>query len=295
VTVVRNSHRSALDEYFERNRYCAFNHDELYDFIAQNRPVWGFPTSWTKQHFSQILLEGGWLQTVSLTSDLYEPKTRFASRLASRFQIALSLRKGSYLSHGTAASLHLLTAADPRITYINKEQSPKTSNRNLSQDAIDRAFLRSARESNYRFWQMNLAPPTQYVLLNGKASGNFGVEHIERAELGQLHVSNLERTLVELAVRPQYSGGASAVLKAYVKARERVDVSRLAQTLQQLDYAYPYHQSIGFLMSRAGFDRSDFERFKTQGLLYDFYLTHGMTNASYDPDWRLHYPPDLAV
>lgn len=82
-------------------------------------------------------------------------------------------------------------------------------------------------------------------------------------------------------------------IKTYVKARERVDVSRLASTLEQLDYAYPYHQSIGFLMSRAGFDRSDIEKFKTPGLRYDFYLAHGMPNASYDPDWKLYYPRDI--
>jgi predicted transcriptional regulator of viral defense system len=293
VAVLRDSHQRLIDEYFQRNRYWAFNHDELSEFITENRPAWGLPKSWSKQHISDILLEGGWLQRVSLTSDLYGPKTRFASRLASRFQIALSIRKGSYLSHGTAASLHSLTDTDSSITYINKEQSPKTSNRTLSQDAIDRAFHGSPRESNYRFWQMDPAPPTQYVLLNGKASGDFGVESVEHPEMGRLRVSNLERTLVELAVRPQYSGGASSVLKAYVKARERVDVSRLMSTLGQLDYAYPYHQSIGFLMSRAGFDRSDIEKLKAPGLRYDFYLAHGMTNASYDPDWKLYYPRDI--
>lgn len=85
------------------------------------------------QHISRILLEGGWLQTVSLASDLYRSKTRFASRLASRFQIALSLKKGSYLSHATAAPLHSLIEADASVTYVNKEQSQKNSTRNLSQ------------------------------------------------------------------------------------------------------------------------------------------------------------------
>lgn len=46
-------------------------------------------------------------------------------------------------------------------------------------------------------------------------------------------------------------------------------------------------------MSRAGFDSSDIEKFKTPGLRYDFYLAHGIPNASYDPDWKLYYPRDI--
>jgi hypothetical protein len=140
---------------------------------------------------------------------------------------------------------------------------------------------------------MELHYPTQYVLLNGKASGDFGVESIEHAEFGRLRLSSLERTLVDLVVRPHYSGGAASVLNAYVRAKPSVDVGRLAQTLEKMDYAYPYHQSIGFLMARAGFERSDYDLFKEPGLKYDFYLMHGMTKPSYDPYWKLYYPPDL--
>lgn len=205
VAVLRDSHQRLINEYFQQNPYWAFNHDELSEFIAQNRPAWGLPKSWSKQHISDILLDGGWLHRVSLTSDLYGPKTRFASRLASTFQIGLSIRKGSYLSHGTAASLHSLTDTDLSITYINKEQSPKTSNRTLSQDAIDRAFQRSPRESNYRFWHMDPAPPTQYVLLNGKASGDFGVESVEHPEILKERWSNSPFVLSTRAVLPQFS------------------------------------------------------------------------------------------
>lgn len=191
--------------------------------------------------------------------------------------------------------MHSLTETDAKITYVNKEQSPKNSTRHLSQDAIDRAFLRSPRESSYRFWQMELQNPTQYVILNGKSSHDLGVEWTEHAEFGRLRFSNLERTLVDLAVRPQYSGGPSLVLSAYVKAKGKVDANRLAYTLEQLNYAYPYNQAIGFLMARAGFERTEYELFKKTELKYNFYLMHGMTRPLYDPDWKLYYPQDLCV
>jgi len=75
------------------------------------------------------------------------------------------------------------------------------------------------------------------------------------------------------------------ILNAYVKAKANVDINRLVYTLEQLDYAYPYHQAIGFLMARAGFERSKYELLKKPGLKYDFYLMHGMTKPLYDPDW----------
>ncbi|MGC2331549.1 MAG: hypothetical protein WA581_08850 [Candidatus Acidiferrales bacterium] len=236
------------------------------------------------------MVEGGWLEPISLTSDLYRTKTRFASRLASRFQIALSIKRGSYLSHGTAASLHSLVEPAVEITYVNKEQSPKDSPRQLSQDAIDRAFLRSPRESNYRFWQMDQPNPRQYVVLNGKFSDDFGVEWRDDTEYGRLRLSNLERTLVDIVVRPHYSGGFSSLLDAYVKAKANADPDRIAYTLERMGYAYPYHQSIGFLMARAGFPRSQSELFKKPGLKYDFYVMHGMTKPLFDPEWKLHYP-----
>jgi hypothetical protein len=161
---------------FREKGHCAFNLDDLSDFITAKRAEWGLPKSWSIKNIGRLLVDGGWLRVVSLTSDLYRPKTRFASRLASRFQVALSIKRGSYLSHGTAASLHSLIEPDIGITYVNKEQSPKSSPRHLSQDAIDRAFLRPPRESNYRFWQMDQPNPIQYVILNGKSSHDFDVE-----------------------------------------------------------------------------------------------------------------------
>jgi hypothetical protein len=283
-------HRISIDNYFEKNRHCAFNLDDLSDFITAQRAGWGLPKSWSIRHICRLLIDGGWLRAISLTSDLYTSKTRFASRLASRFQIALSIKRGSYLSHGTAASLHSLIEPAAGITYVNKEQSPKNSPRHLSQDAIDRAFLRSPRESNYRFWQMDQPNPVQYVILNGKSSHDFGVEWREDTKYGRLRVSNLERTLVDIVVRPHYSGGSSSLLNAYVKAKANADPNRIADTLERMDYAYPYHQSIGFLMARAGFRRSEYELFRKPELKYDFYLMHGMAKPLFDPEWKLYYP-----
>ena len=94
-------------------------------------------------------------------------------------------------------------------------------------------------------------------------------------------------------MRPSYAGGIFHVLEAYKTARDRVSVNRLVATLRKLAYIYPYHQAIGFLMERAGFDRRRYELLQEMPTDYDFYLSHGMKNPAYDEKWRLYFPREL--
>jgi hypothetical protein len=101
VPPLKSSHRIALDACFDRNKHCAFNLDELSECITGNRAAWGFPKSWSIQRISRILLEGGWLQTVSLTSDLYRSKTRFASVVRSKATNGGQVKTGNRMWPGT--------------------------------------------------------------------------------------------------------------------------------------------------------------------------------------------------
>lgn len=103
-------------------------------------------------------------------------------------------------------------------------------------------------------------------------------------------MTNIERTLIDLSVRPVYGGGVGNVLAAYQRAKERVSVKALLATLKRLDYVYPYHQAIGFYMERAGFDAPSCHKLCRLGLKFDFYLCHNIRNKAYDGFWRLYYP-----
>jgi hypothetical protein len=124
--ILQAIHRISIDDYFEKNGHCAFSLDDLSDFITAQRAGWRLPKPWSIKHICRLLVDGGWLRAVALTSDLYAPKTRFAAKLASRFQIALSIKRGSYLSHGTAASLHSLIEPDTGITTSIKNNLRRT-------------------------------------------------------------------------------------------------------------------------------------------------------------------------
>ena len=102
--------------------------------------------------------------------------------------------------------------------------------------------------------------------------------------------TKIERTLIDIAVRPDYAGGPYQVLEAYVAARGRISGNVLVATLKKLDYVYPYHQVIGAYMLRAGFSRAQLAPLQRLGLNYDFYLTYGLKEADFIKEWRLHVP-----
>lgn len=122
--------------------------------------------------------------------------------------------------------------------YLNVEQSAKTvRDTSLSQLGIDRAFAGKQRQSNLSFENKEL----MVTILAGKNTGRAGVEPIAHSAARRVQVTNLERTLIDIAVRPAYAGGIDQVLAAYRAARERVQeaVQRLCiQVVDELDLSH---------------------------------------------------------
>ncbi len=106
----------------------------------------------------------------------------------------------------------------------------------------------------------------------------------------RVRLTNLERTLIDISVRPIYAGGVAEVLKAFELAKDRVSVNRMAAILQKLGYVYPYHQAIGFYLDRAGYDQSSVELMQRFPMDFDFYLDYKMGKTDYVKKWRLHIP-----
>ncbi|MGA7511274.1 MAG: hypothetical protein WBW46_00175 [Candidatus Sulfotelmatobacter sp.] len=275
-----------LDESSRR----VYNKSELARVLTSNRGFWRLTQGTGVNQFISFLMENSKLTEVGLTAENYSGFVRYAWGEVSAYQVALSVKPRSYLSHGTAVSLHGLTDQIPKTIYVNQEQSPKPAPKGeLTQGAIDRAFSNQQRRSAYI-----LAYERQrIVLLSGKNTGNLGVVKVTGPLQEQLDVTSIERTLIDIAVRPIYAGGVFQVLEAYKSAKDRLSVNTLIATLKKLDYVYPYHQIIGFYMQRAGYEEKRYGRLEKLGLNFDFYLTYGMKEPEFDSHWRLHYPKGL--
>jgi hypothetical protein len=270
---------------------------ELRKLFADRKSQWDAPRTATIGSARGILVRNRKLRTFSIKSirEMEEGKsskafTRHLTGQPSEFLVALSLQKGSYISHGSAVRVLGMVGEPSSPVYANREQSPKPPPQGtLSQEAIDRAFQNKPRVSLHRFDYRGV----QIVLLSGKNTGNLGVEERVLAGSERIRVTGIERTLIDITVRPAYSGGPSAILEAFKHFISQVSIDVLTSILRRLNYVYPYHQLLGFYMQRAGFPTKSLEGLRRIGLRHDFYVAHRIKDPRYDSDWKVHYPKGL--
>ena len=89
------------------------------------RSEWNLPKNLTRNKFQELVIESQTLKEVNLAATYPFDSKRYHRGAFSNYELALSLRPDSYLSHGSAAFLHALTDQEPDFIYVNKEQSPK--------------------------------------------------------------------------------------------------------------------------------------------------------------------------
>jgi hypothetical protein len=276
----------------ELQRGKVFRETQLIALISDYRDEWNRVQRSSIDVVMRWMLECTRLHQVFIQSELRPEIIRYVWGEATPVEVAWSLTKG-YFCHATAATFHGLLTYNPDTIYMNREQSPKPPpGGTITQEALDRAFAKPQRLSRDAYhWAHSRA-----VVLNGKQSRMLGVEERQLTNSNlRVMITGLERTLVDQAVRPDYSGGPLQVLESFRKARSRVSVSRLVETLDRLDHKYPYHQAIGFYMDRAGYSRDNLEVLKSRGTCLDFYVGYGIHDRDFDPVWRVHFPRSISL
>ena len=280
---------NAIRNFFKKSPYQAFSMDQLRGVLEEQRGYWNLPVSMTTADFVSDLTFNQILEKIEIPFTGYiNDKQRFITKDASIYHVATALVSRSYLSHYSALFIHGLTLQVPKTIYITFDQSPKHQavSNSLTQEAIDKAFSKPQREAGSKGFYGDYT----FVVLNGKHSGRSGVYHNN-----SIPITNVERTLIDIAVRPGYSGGVSSVLDAYRKALEekKVSVNKLIAILESMDFIYPYSQAIGFYLEKAGYRGAKLEELHSKNSQFDFYLTYAMSEKAYSPKWKLYHPSNL--
>jgi len=201
------------------------------------------------------------------------------------YEIIQSVDSDGYFSHYSAMQLHGITEQTPKTIFFNVEQPATGGGGVLTQEGIQSAFARKCRVSN------NVITLGNYRVckLNGQNTARLGVIRSPNNE-PDIFVTDIERTLIDAAVRPIYSGGVGEVANAYREAPQ-VSVDRVVEYLRRLNFTYPYHQAIGYYLERTGkYHRDELEKLRSLPISFDFYLTYQLKNPEYVETWRLFVP-----
>ena len=263
---------------------------QMMGVLARERSGWRLAQRTTILDFIVFLKKQGKLREHSFAFP-HQPETLYVWGELPTMELLLHLKPRSYYSHYTAMRLHGLTEQVPKVLYLSHERSSDMAwSTPLTQSAIDGAFQQPARVSNnavdFEDWQV--------LLINSANTDELGVLDHE-AQLSSesrvnVRATNIERTLIDAAVRPAYSGGVFEVAKAFELAKEVVSVNAMGSMLGKLRFTYPYHQAIGFYLERAGYRASSLDLIRRFPMEFDFYLSHAMGSTRYVPTWRLHVP-----
>jgi predicted transcriptional regulator of viral defense system len=264
---------------------------EIRSVLAEQRGFWRLAQNTTAAQFVSFLEKHSKLKLYEFPFPQRGEKC-YAWGEIPLLTILLSLKKGLHFSHYTAMRMQGLTEQLPKSVYLTDERttSHPTEREKLSQSDIDHAFKHSARiSSNWVEYD-----DKKIYLLNGADTGHLGVvvqqASDEDGQEAQVRVTNIERTLIDATVKPMYAGGVFEVAKAFALANDRLSVNKLMPMLRKLDFAYPYHQAIGYYLERAGYKSSQLDLVRRLPMEHDFYLTHEMGETRYEPTWRLFVP-----
>ncbi|AHM60914.1 hypothetical protein D770_13300 [Flammeovirgaceae bacterium 311] len=287
-TSVLSQRQTEIENFFDSLPDKSFSYEELVGIFDRHKEEWDIPKTNTSTQFINFLKEKTPFKSAELIRDEQgQPKTLFIWKAKDNLSIIRGLKKNGYYTHYTAMYLHGLTLQIPKVYYLNTERSQNPAPNYISQEAINLAFSKEQRKTSLSYSYGD----KKVYLLNSKNTAELGVRTF-KSQTEYYHYTDLERTLIDIAIRPAYAGGVFEVLEAYKRAKGKVDPVKLSEYLEELDFAYPYHQTIGFYMDKACYSSIDTALFNKRMHL-DFYLTYNMKDKQFSDKWRLFYPKGM--
>ena len=203
------------------------------------------------------------------------------------FECVSKIKDSAYFSHHTALFLNDMHEYTSKAVYLSYELAERKSFKKpvLDQKSIDKAFSVPPREARRFTFDCK-----SVILHASKYNGGIG---IVKNSGGKFYQTDPERTLIDSIVSPHLSGGIMNVLQILIHYKGRYSTQKIYDYLLALDYVYPYHQAIGFLLETAGYSRKELLMFENMGIEYKFYLDHEIMHPYLDEKWNIVHPEDI--
>ncbi len=274
----------SIVSYFSGITPLILKNKEIFNALSTMRTNWHLASAVSPTKFVNYLIKEKIFNKIVFNFP-NRREMRFVKGKVDIYQVLSTLNNRGYLSHLTALELNNLSSERSMQLFWNVEQRKKILNSRInSQDSIDTAFRNKSRTTH------NICEYNGYMIygISGMFTDNLGV-----IEKDNIRYTDLERTLIDIMVRPQYSGGIINVLKIFGKAKERVRLKKLTEYYKKIKYVYPYHQSIGFYLERTNYPIEFIDTFSKIKKRYNFYLDNQIAHPKYSKKWQLYYPSEL--
>jgi hypothetical protein len=192
---------------FEDYPQNIFDLSTLNKIFCENRAFWRLPANMSRTYFIKYLIQNAKLKKHTFPFP-YGTLARYTWGDVLLYQLLLSIKPNCHFTHYTAMFFHELTEQIPKTIYINWEQTPKgRPKQKLEQKRIDWAFKRKTRLSKNIAEYQNI----KIHLLNGMFTDNLGVTDGIGPNGEKIRLTDVERTLIDITVRPEYAGGVFEV------------------------------------------------------------------------------------
>jgi hypothetical protein len=270
-----------------------FKQAEISNILEHKRHEWDLPKGMNGSVFAKKLVEAKLIREHSFPFP-NRSERRYAKPCMPMLEVLQSLKVNSYFTHASAMQVHGIRDEGVEHIFINFEQAAHERGSLPEQSRIDAAFKCNPRKTNNVIERES----GDIAMLNGMHTGLLGVEEQYTTTLdsepAKILVTNLERTLIDITVRPYYAGSVEAVLCAFERARDRVNATKLVEYLTKLNYVYPYHQALGWYMDKAGYSTQQLKKLRSRPRPRRFYLTHKMEKPVFVDAWQIFVPPHMA-
>lgn len=272
----------------EKSEYPVLSRTEFESMVSAINDIWGLRGIYRNDIKEFLIKENLLIQEHIKFDDAYSSHIYYLPETnVGIFDIAAVRSRSSYFSFYSALYIHNLTLQIPKQIYLTLERrSLEKLNNFLSQENIDRVFSKPPRITTNKRIYKNFS----INFINAQHQNNIGI--IPFRDIYRM--SDLERTLIDISVRPFYSGGVTQVLEAFENAKDRLDPDKIFEYYSKMNYTYPYHQVIGFYLEKAGYGSRFYQNF----LEFDkkelkFYLTYNILHREFSDKWNLYYPKGL--